>query len=81
MQAAKSKGDRTKEQWISMLERFNNCCVKCGGDGVIQKDHIIPIYKGGSNSIDNLQPLCISCNTAKGSDQTDYRKDFYETIY
>ena len=33
---------------------------------VIAADHIIPLAKNGTNYIENIQPLCYSCNSKKG---------------
>lgn len=45
-------------------------CVRCGkklrkSDAEI--DHILPQSLGGTNSIDNLQVMCKSCNCSKGN--------------
>jgi uncharacterized phage protein (TIGR02220 family) len=77
---ARGKGRHTKEEWEKMKSFFKNCCVFCGGevvDGPI-KDHIIPIYQGGSDGIDNIQPACRGCNSSKGSDSTDMRIQYCE---
>lgn len=49
------------------LQRIrSNGCVVCGNSKVTI-DHIIPIIKGGNHSIGNLQGLCKSHNSSKGS--------------
>lgn len=69
---AREKGTHTPEEWDALLQACQARCVKCWSSGVV-KDHIIPVAKGGSDSIDNLQPLCATCNGAKGNEQKDYR--------
>lgn len=70
--AARANGSHTKEEWSAMLSAIP-MCVKCGAQEHLVKDHIIPIYQGGSDGIDNIQPLCHSCNSSKGQDTTDLR--------
>jgi 5-methylcytosine-specific restriction endonuclease McrA len=74
---ARARGTHTEQEWAGLLAACGDKCVKCGGvDGGIHKDHIEPVYRGGSDAIENLQPLCRTCNTAKGPDSTDYRPDW-----
>jgi 5-methylcytosine-specific restriction endonuclease McrA len=58
-------GSYTQEEWIEVLVRFDNLCAKCARPSKLEVDHIIPISKGGSNYIGNIQPLCRSCNAKK----------------
>ena len=78
MVEARSKGTHTKQEWKALKAEFNNRCVKCGTDEYrVEKDHIIPVYQGGSDSIDNIQPLCARCNASKGAENfnwKDYRR-------
>ena len=70
--AARQKATHTKKEWETMQSIFS-CCPRCGGSGEPVKDHIIPLYQGGSDGIDNIQPLCRKCNSEKGSETIDYR--------
>jgi len=43
----------------------NDCCFSCGAKTELSLDHIIPLKRGGTHGIGNLQILCISCNCSK----------------
>lgn len=50
---------------IMIFGRDGNACRKCGKKTKLSVDHIVPVSKGGSNEIENLQTLCSRCNSAK----------------
>lgn len=46
---------------------YSSGCIACDSHEDISIDHIIPISRGGRHSVGNLQPMCISCNSSKGT--------------
>lgn len=75
MAAAKQQGTHTREEWEILREYCQYKCVKCGAEGHQDRDHILPVYQGGSDSLHNIQPLCARCNAGKGSESIDHRPD------
>ena len=51
----------------SVLEASDYRCIACGASKNLCIDHIMPVAKGGSDDIENLQTLCRSCNNQKGT--------------
>jgi len=52
-----------------LLHKYKFQCVHCGNNDKesLTIDHIFPVSKGGSDSIENLQILCKACNSKKGA--------------
>ena len=70
-----AEGSFTNEEWIELCESYGNKCLRCdSGDATLTVDHVKPLSKGGTNWIDNIQPLCTSCNCSKGANEVDYRE-------
>lgn len=62
-------GEFTREEWLEKLRLYGRLCAWCGEyiTGVIHRDHVIPLSKGGSNYIENIVPSCATCNLRKSA--------------
>jgi 5-methylcytosine-specific restriction endonuclease McrA len=69
-----SRGNFTVEEIKLLCESYGNKCLACGDtEAVLEADHVVPLTKGGSDEISNIQPLCGSCNRKKFVNIIDYR--------
>lgn len=66
-------GSFTAMQFIALCRKCHNKCLRCKRHRKLEADHVIPVSKGGTSNIENIQPLCRSCNARKGTKTTDYR--------
>ena len=57
----------------AICARYDNRCLKCKEKKPLTRDHIKPINLGGDDIASNIQPLCQSCNSSKGTKYIDYR--------
>ncbi|MFC5847039.1 HNH endonuclease [Deinococcus petrolearius] len=72
-------GHHTQKEWLACLAAFTACpgCDRRWEDipprpdrryrYVWTKDHIRPLSLGGTNEINNIQPLCYRCQFSKGA--------------
>lgn len=72
-------GSFTSKEWLELCIRYQYTCLCCKRrepEITLTVDHVIPLSKGGSNSLENIQPLCLECNLRKGTKTKDYRPWF-----
>ena len=50
---------------LAVFNRDGFTCCHCGSTEHLSIDHIVSVYRGGSNDIGNLQTLCRRCNSGK----------------
>ncbi len=68
-------GSYTAAEWQALIRYYGGRCLCCGrSDVALTVDHVIPISKGGTSNIDNIQPLCMRCNQSKAGKEIDYRR-------
>lgn len=80
----------TERQWEGKFFRCGMRCWYCHkplalredrGHEVATKDHLTPLSRGGSDTIDNIVPACIECNQRKGDlTEKEFRTAFSEAF-
>lgn len=76
LKAARALGRHTNQEWLALCLEYGGC-ARCGEPSPapeLTRDHVVPISLGGSDGIDNIQPLCRFCNSVKGATVADYRR-------
>lgn len=60
-------GSYTWTQVIGLFLKFDRCCAYCRQPiaGQPDPDHVVPLSRGGSNSLTNILPSCRTCNSEK----------------
>lgn len=73
--ANKAKVPQIPYDFKAIRAHYGNICLRCKRPKDLTIDHVLPISRGGADTSENIQPLCQSCNSAKGVHATDYRPD------
>jgi len=68
-----AEGSHTLQEWEKLKKDCDFVCQMCGGKEpfenqyfkFLSEDHKKPLTKGGTDKIENIQPLCQSCNSKK----------------
>lgn len=74
-------GKYSKQEWEALKAQYNYTCLRCYRQEPAIKlspDHVIPLSRGGTNDIGNIQPLCRTCNEKKYATTIDYRLSWQE---
>lgn len=70
-------GSHSFSQWQDLKRNFGFTCPSCRRtepEIFLTRDHIVPLSVGGTNDIENIQPLCKSCNSSKHDKFIRYEK-------
>lgn len=63
----------TLEEWEALCVKHEHKCLWCKKAKPLSEDHVLPLTMGGADTIDNIQPLCVSCNSRKNNRHMDFR--------
>lgn len=53
-----------------LIERYGTACYLCGKElerSQMTRDHVVPLTRGGSHTLENVRIACMSCDARKGN--------------
>lgn len=64
-----AEGNHTNQEIMELMQKQRHECAYCHANirETYHADHIVPLIRGGSNWIHNIQLLCASCNLKKNA--------------
>lgn len=74
------RGTHSLAEWENLKKKCSYTCLMCKREEPeikLTEDHIVPLIVGGSNTIENIQPLCGVCNSKKGRKTINCLKKYY----
>jgi 5-methylcytosine-specific restriction endonuclease McrA len=60
-----AEGSFSLRDWQRLLDRYRGLCAYCATRPATEQEHVIPLSRGGRNTIGNILPACRPCNTSK----------------
>ena len=66
---AATGGSIDTKEWLEKVQGFNDHCAYCLKplNGLYHMEHMKPLSRGGTHTIDNVVPACPACNFKKSS--------------
>lgn len=59
-------GSHTFKEWLAKCAEYHYTCAYCPAKDIkLTRDHVVPLSRGGRDSIDNIVPACQPCNSRK----------------
>ena len=60
-----AEGSHASREWLELLGLYSWRCAYCDASAPLHVDHAIPLFRGGTNYIENIRPACPPCNLRK----------------